>query len=214
MQDFFNQIYNGFLLRDLLGYFVPGTVVIVCCLHLTSVLLGQDFVLLLQSLGSSSITYILLAAACYAGGHFISGVFFHTPFFRRVFSYSPKIEVLTGSKHGDFNAAWAQHRADYQAACNEENEKAQIHIERHAALIHFTGHFSAAIVVLCFYLVFLHFYAVVEGALLLAIPAAILFFGIYRHYRQLTNERFMLETRLIEISDRQGAIETSRIPNA
>lgn len=200
MQDFFNQIYNGFLLRDLLGYFVPGTVVMVCFLHLTSIVLGQDFLVLLQGLGSSSITYIFLAAACYAGGHFISGLFFHTPFFRFVFSYSPKARVLSSSGAKSYNEAWAQHRANYQAACREENEKAQIHIERHAALVHFTGHFSASIIVFCAYMAFLHFYQGLEGAIFLTIPALVLFFGLYRHYRQLTNERYMLESRLIELN--------------
>ncbi len=74
----------------------------------------------------------------------------------------------------------------------------QSHIERHAALLHFTGHVSASFLFTILYLCLISIYTSSYNILLYAIPILILFPGIFSHYRRLSIERYYLEIASIK----------------
>ncbi len=198
MNDLFGKLYNGFLLRDLLGYVVPGGLVLICLTHLVSLLKKISVSELITSIPYESTVTFFLICLCYGCGHFISGLFFHTPIFRKFFKYSPD---LSYSYPGlSKNKAWAKHRSEYRRSCKVIGESMQSQIERHAALVHFTGHISASLIFTFLYIVFWSFYELSFNPMYYAIPIAIIFPGIFFHFRQMADERYQLEITAIEIA--------------
>lgn len=192
MNDIFVKIYNGFLLRDLLGYVLPGSFVLLCLAHLFSEVSGISTAQLAGMATENVFTYVLVFGLCYACGHFLSGLFFHSPLLRRVFRYTPGnlLDDYPGMKR---DQAWIEHRASYRKACDSIGEATQEQIERHAALVHFTGHFSAGILFAIGYVCFLAIHYGETRYLLYGVPLLIVFPGIYTHYKRLLFERYSLE---------------------
>ena len=153
--------------------------------------------------------YIFFISLCYACGHFLSGIFFHLPLFRTIFSYSPR-DLLIDYPDIHRDDAWASHRSSYRRASDNAGESFQGLIERHAALLHFTGHFSAAILFTLFYIAAISIFYRSTDYLLLAVPMAVLLPGIFVHYRQLSMERYRLERSVITMeseSDKSAGIK-------
>jgi len=200
MKDILGQLYNGFLLRDLLGYVVPGAFVLACLTHIFSLIINTPFLEITKSIPDKALVYFFLVCLCYICGHFLSGVFFHAPFFRRLFSYSPK-ELISDYEGMSREKAWSMHRGDYRKACEIINDSMQSHIERHGALVHFTGHISASFLFTMFYLLVFALYSLDYNVLLYAIPIVIVFPGVFLHYKRLAIERYYLERKAIEAAN-------------
>jgi len=198
MNDIFGKLYNGFLLRDLLGYVIPGSVVLFCFMHLASLIEQISIAEVLDLIPEGGLSNFLIVCTCYVCGHFLSGVFFHTPIFSWLFKYSPNLEKaypnLTKSR------AWAKHRSEYRRACKVIGESMQSHIERHAALIHFTGHISSSLLFLILYLITISLFKRSITPIYYAIVPMILFPGLFSHFRKLAIERYHLEIDAIEFS--------------
>jgi hypothetical protein len=86
----------------------------------------------------------------------------------------------------------------------------QGHIERHAALIHFTGHFCAGIIFSSIYIFLLFvFYYKSLYLLLYELPLSLVFIGMFIHFKRLSFERYSLELQVIQnTSNRSGTIIT------
>lgn len=196
MKDFLNDIYNGFLLRDLLGYILPGSFVLGCILHYISLISGISFYEFIKAIPDN--IYVNLFAIClsYACGHFLSGIFFHSRILGRFFKYSPS-KIFDDYPDCSFDEAWVQHRSKYKDATNFVSDSMKGHIERHAALLHFTGHFSASLIFVVLYICFLALYSHSCDTLKYMLPFMILFPGIYNHYKRLSLERYLLERNII-----------------
>ena len=202
MNDIFGKLYNGFLLRDLLGYVIPGGFVLSCLIHMLSLLKNISYSEMLKLIPEEGMVNFFLICLSYICGHFLSGVFFHTSLFRWLFRYSPDMSTLYPDL--DKDKAWAKHRSEYRRACKTIGESMQNHIERHAALIHFTGHVSASLIFSIFYVIF---WAIYEGTfkpLYYSVPLIIILPGIFSHFRRLAIERFYLETDAIKSLDKNG----------
>lgn len=196
VKDIFGKLYNGFLLRDLLGYVVPGGIVLICLTHMLSLFNGVSYSEMLRLIPGDGMASFFLISLCYACGHFLSGFFFHTRLFRWLFRYSPDLSKYYPNLPK--NKAWAKHRYDYRRVCTVIGESFQSQIERHAALVHFTGHISASLIFTFIYLIFWSLYASSFKPLYYTIPIVIIFPGIFSHYRQITIERFELEILAIK----------------
>lgn len=197
MKDILGQLYNGFLLRDLLGYVVPGAFVLACLTHILSIVTKTPIKEITQLVPDKTLVYFFLVCLCYICGHFLSGIFFHSPLFRWMFSYSPTFSSSenTGMSKEE---AWSMHRGDYRKACDSIGESMQSHIERHGALLHFTGHISASFIFTISYVFILAFYRSSWHVLLYSIPILIIFPGVFLHYRRLSIERYYLERAAIK----------------
>lgn len=197
MKDTLSQLYNGFLLRDVLGYIVPGSFVLGCVAHYIYIVNAFTFSELTSVLPTNIASYLFVIGLCYACGHFLSGVFFHLRIFSWLFRYSPRdLSVLASDVNEE--DAWTTHRFSYQRASKSAGDATLGYIERHAALVHFTGHFSAGILFTIIYICCVSIIFTSFKTLLYCIPLAIIFPGILSHHRQLVNERFKLERRVIE----------------
>jgi len=197
LKDFLAQLYNGFLLRDLLGYVVPGSFVLFCVLHSYSLISGLTFKELIKLLPDSALLYAFCISLCYVCGHFLSGIFFHSALFRWLFSYSPT--SLTVDYAGlSREEAWSKHRGTYRAACESIGASMQSHVERHGALVHFTGHISAGLIFVTLYVMLIGALKQSISTLLYLIPVFVIFPGIFLHYRILSIERYFLERAAIK----------------
>lgn len=199
MNDILGRLYNGFLLRDILGYVVPGSFVLVCLLHLSSILLGMTFAETVKLIPREGVVYFFVICLCYVCGHFLSGLFFHTRLFNWIFKYSPE-QMTEDYPQLDENSAWTKHRSEYRKACDVTGNSVQSHIERHAALVHFTGHVSTSLIFTVVYVVFLAIYYKSFGELTKAIPMLVILPGVFSHYRRLSLERYLLEMDAIASS--------------
>lgn len=203
MDDVFEKVYNGFFLRDVLGYIIPGSFVLTCLLHLFCIItnyLPSDLIKLIPNEG---VFYFFLICLCYVCGHFLSGIFFHTPLLNKIFKYSPK-QITSKYPGMNKDESWATHRSEYRKACAVIGTSIQGYIERHAALVHFTGHMSASLVFSICYLIFLAFYTWSTNPMFYAIPMIIVFPGIFIHYQRLSLERFNLEIETIKSAEKNG----------
>lgn len=93
--------------------------------------------------------------------------------------------------------AWVEHRSLYRSKADDISSSIEGHIERHAALLHFTGHFSAGLIFVIFYNFYLVYYLSDWKVLYYSVPFVIMFPGIFNHYKRLKLERYMLERRVI-----------------
>ena len=197
MKNLIGQLYNGFLLRDLLGYVVPGAFVLACFIHLLSFVTKTPIEQIFQSIPNKSLAQFFIVCLCYICGHFLSGVFFHLRIFKWIFSYSPKA-LRTDYPNISQEQAWSTHRADYRKACEIMGESMQSHIERHAALLHFTGHISSSFLFTFFYLSSFATCTSSYNILAYTAPIVVLFPGVFSHYRRLCIERYSLERAAIK----------------
>lgn len=197
MKDFIGQLYNGFLLRDMLGYVVPGAFVLGCLVHLLSVITDTPVSTIAEAVPDKALSYFFLICLCYICGHFLSGIFFHVPLFGWIFSYSPNL-MLDDYPEVPLDKAWSTHRAEYRKACETIGSSMQSHIERHGALLHFTGHVSASFLFTAVYICVFAAYSSNLKMLLYLAPILIVFPGIFSHYRRLTIERYHLERAAIK----------------
>lgn len=197
MKDTIEQIYNGFLLRDILGYVVPGSFVLACMAHLVSLISGVAFSDLLDKMPEKAYIYLFIIGLCYACGHFLAGIFFHFIQFNRLFSYTPR-ELLVDYPGQNWKDAWASHRLMYRNASSKTGGSLQGQIERHAALLHFTGHFSAGIVFVFIYLIVISVIKKDVELGLYSIPLIIIFPGIYKHFKTLVSLRYKQEREVIK----------------
>jgi|GEM_PF-6898712 len=194
------QIYNGFLLRDFLGYVIPGSIVLLCMVHFVSIISNIALLDILKKIPEKGVFYLLIMGLSYACGHCLSGIFFHLIEFNWFFSYTPN-DLLTDYPQQKWQDAWARHRSTYREACSNVGDSLQDQIERHAALLHFTGHFSAAIL---FAFVYILLISIVDKNINLSlynIPLIILFVGLYRHYRIILSLRYKQEKEVIRLSE-------------
>lgn len=99
----------------------------------------------------------------------------------------------------DWKDAWARHRSDYRQACSAVGSALQDQVERHAALLHFTGHFAAALFFAFLYLIIMAIYTKDAQLALYVIPLVIIFPGIYRHFKTLSSLRYKQEKEVIRI---------------
>lgn len=192
MEGLIDRLYNGFLLRDVLGYVIPGSFAFACFLHATSLVLDDSFEDLVEIVTSGGFRFFVAIGLSYACGHILSGLFFHGYPLKRVFRYSPN-ELSRDNPGLTYDEAWLKHRVAYRAACDDIGDASEGQIERHAALVHFTGHFSAAIAFLAVYIVCLVIVEQEAKYLFLEIPLAVAFHGMFAHFRRLKTERYKLE---------------------
>lgn len=197
MKDVLAQLYNGFLLRDLLGYVVPGAFVLGCLVHLASVISGTALETIYKGIPDKALVYFFIISLCYICGHFLSGIFFHFPLFKWIFSYSPD-RLPTDYPEVPSDQVWSTHRAEYRKACETIGSSMQSHIERHGALLHFTGHVSASFLFTVIYVCSFAIYSHNLKLVLYTIPFLIVFPGIFTHYRRLSIERYYLERAAIK----------------
>lgn len=80
----------------------------------------------------------------------------------------------------------------------------QSHIERHGALVHFTGHVSASFLFTAIYICAFSIYSFNLKLLVYLAPILIVFPGVFSHYKRLTTERYYLE---------RAAIKSATIPS-
>lgn len=197
MKDIIAQLYNGFLLRDLLGYIVPGAFVLGCVVHLLSVITDTPYSTITAAIPDKILSYLFLICLCYVCGHFLSGIFFHTAVFKWIFSYAPDL-LATDYPDMSSDKAWSTHRTLYKMASETIGISMQNHVERHAALLHFTGHVSASFLFIAVYICAFAVYSSNFRILTYLAPIVILFPGIFLHYKRLSIERYHLERAAIE----------------
>lgn len=195
MKDILGQLYNGFLLRDVLGYVVPGAFVLACLTHLTYIINSAAVSQVRQLVSDSGLGTFFLICLCYICGHFLSGIFFHSSMFRWMFRYTP--DLSSDYPNMSKEQAWSTHRSTYKRSCKCISDSMQSYVERHASLLHFTGHISASFLFTALYLAVAAVSTSSYNLLLYIIPFAILFPGIYTHYRRLYIERYYLEVAAI-----------------
>jgi len=123
-----------------------------------------------------------------------------------MFSYSPKL-ISSEYKGMGKEQAWATHRADYRRACDTIGGSMQSHIERHGALLHFTGHISASFLFTIVYAILIALYTSSFKFVLYSVPIIIIFPGVYLHYRTLSVERFHLEMAAIKAAKEKNGID-------
>jgi hypothetical protein len=197
LKDLLGQLYNGFLLRDVLGYVVPGAFVLGCVFHLLSVITNTPLTTIYNGIPDKALIYFFLICLCYICGHFLSGMFFHIPLFRWMFSYSPSL-LPADYPEVPIDQAWSTHRAEYRKACETVGPSMQSHIERHGALVHFTGHVSASFLFTAIYISAFSIYSFNFRMLAYLTPILIVFPGVFIHYRRLLIERYYLERSAIK----------------
>lgn len=208
-KDIFDSLYTGFLLRDFLGYVVPGSFILFCVLHFIGLVDKNTQSIFIQLIDNKTV-YVIFMAASYACGHFISGAFFHSQPFKNIFVYSPTKELSNNYPGDTPNDAWVSHRYKFATACASGYGMEKGRIERHKALVHFTGHFSASLIFVAFYIVGVAIYMETARSLLYAFPLALISTGVYAHYRRLVYETFRFEIEVIKSAQSQKTSPPSK----
>lgn len=195
--NLFSQLYNGFLLRDFLGYVLPGGITLVAAAMLISSLRGdpEDLIDLLAMPTDGVLTVVFILCISYACGHAISGLFFHIHR-NRIFSHIHPALYGTAAR-GEWPKVLTEHTLKLRHRLSDAGDPARYQVERFAALVHFTGHVSAAIIVSVVLLLSSYAVSCVGSHLWYAVALAALFPGIWAHYRSVLRQRLSLEQLLI-----------------
>lgn len=196
--NLFSQLYNGFLLRDLLGYTLPGGIALVAATMLVTSLRGkpEGLVALLAIPTDNVLTVVFILCISYACGHAVSGLFFHTR--RNSLFCHIHPSLFLNENRQDWPDILTDHTLKLRTALADAGDPARYQAERFAALVHFTGHVCAAILVSVVFL--LSSFAVSRAGdhLWCAIVLLALLPGLWAHYRSLLRQRLDLEVCMIE----------------
>lgn len=139
------SLYSEFVLRDLLGYVVPGFIVLSCfALGIVPILQVDSNTLVPKQLlardrVSRSIVAIMLCASCYLVGHGVVGVCFNTITPNRLYSYA--LSAFNNIVYQEHLGLW---QSTLAAADVATSDRLNAQRERHAVLKQLTGHGSAA----------------------------------------------------------------------
>ena len=209
MKEIVQQFYTEFLLRDILGYMVPGGLLLVAIFLVygtkdqKKVIFG-DGTSECPPLIKSTPVWALCLATSYLMGHAISGFAFNIWEQNPVFAYYPHREIPDNETMGAhvvrFNTA-----VDAAKTAGLDLSKTLQQRERYAALLHLTGH-GAASVFLVSVLFLVHRRREVKSAEDAGVlnsgyvlPAIVFLcaLGLWIHHNQLKYRRLTFETGVI-----------------
>ncbi len=202
MSDWVDVLYSQFLLRDLLGYAVPGALV---CLTVAYCVLdpGTRDLLEKNALVNSYAGGILFLGLAYLVGHAVSGLAFNAFSPNPVFAYYPYSSITT-------NRAAAQHQEQCSAAITHLNSpETNRQRERFSVLVHVTGNSAAAVLVSGLVYGFFTFWPNAKAYASWILLSAF-FVGLWLHHFRARGRRFEFEKAAVERAERRGAPATAR----